>query len=66
MRKKKTNLQTLLETFIPFTILVCGLTLLFLKIGGWSIILGIPMVVIGVVFLIYSYDSLVAGNDEDY
>ncbi len=66
MRKRKNNFQLFLETFIPFTILAGGLVLLVLKIGGWSIILGIPMVVMGVVFLVYSYDSLTSSQDKDY
>lgn len=55
----------LLKTLIPLALLIGGLFLLFLNLAGWSIIFGIPMVVIGVVFLIYSYDELVTRRIHD-
>jgi drug/metabolite transporter (DMT)-like permease len=55
----------LLKTLIPLALLVGGLFLLFLNLAGWSIIFGIPMVVIGVVFLIYTYDELVTKRIHD-
>jgi len=47
------------RVLIPIVLLAGGLTLLALRIAGWSIIFGLPMVTFGVVFLIYTYDELV-------
>lgn len=34
-----------------------------LRLPGWSIILGLPMVIIGIVFLIYTYDEVMSNKD---
>lgn len=60
-------ISVLLRTLIPLALLIGGLFLLFLDLPGWSVIFGIPTVVIGVVFLVYSYDDLVSkriGGDN--
>lgn len=49
------------RVLIPIVLLVGGLALLALRIAGWSIIFGLPMVTFGVVFLIYTYDELVSN-----
>lgn len=50
----------LLKIIGPVVLLASGLALLALRIAGWSIILGLPMVVIGVVFMIYTYDEILS------
>lgn len=52
------------RVLIPIVLLGGGLFLLSLRIAGWSIIFGLPMVTFGVVFLIYTYDELVSGVVE--
>lgn len=44
---------------IPIILLSGGLILLTLKIPGWSLIFGLPITIIGTVFLIYTYDYFV-------
>lgn len=57
-------LNTLLITFLPLVLVIGGAIILISKIPGWSLILGLPMVVIGVVFLIYAYDEAVTRKLE--
>ena len=57
--------KLVLKTVVPIFILIGGIALLTLRIAGWSIIFGLPMVVIGVVFLIYTYDEIVSSSLGD-
>lgn len=58
-------IKLILKTVVPIFILSGGIALLTLRISGWSIIFGLPMVVIGVVFLIYTYDEVVSSKLGD-
>lgn len=49
-------IQQLPQLLISSSLFVGGLILLFLRIPGWSLIIGLPAVQIGLVFLIFSYD----------
>jgi hypothetical protein len=49
---------------IPIVFLISGIALLGLRISGWGTILGIPLVVFGSVFLIYTYDEVVSKHVE--
>lgn len=40
--------------------------MLAMRIAGWGIILGLPMVVFGVVFLIYTYDEALSKSVEEF
>lgn len=59
------NLVLLINVIIPLSLLIGGLVLLFAKIPGWGVILGLPMIVIGVIFLIYTYDEVSRIRSED-
>lgn len=48
-----------LRVIIPIVFLTSGLVLLSLRIPGWSIIFGLPLIVFGTVFLVYTYDEIV-------
>lgn len=54
-----------LRAVIPLALLGGGLALFVLRIAGWSIVFGLPMIVIGVVFLIYTYDDISRVHDEE-
>lgn len=43
---------------ISASLFIGGIVLLFLRIPGWSLIVGLPAVQIGLVFLIFSYDRM--------
>jgi hypothetical protein len=49
---------TLLRLIVPLVFLATGLILLYLALPGWSLIIGIPSIVFGIVFLLYTYDEL--------
>ena len=49
---------------LPIFLMIGGMLLLFLRISGWSIILGLPMLIMGTVFLIYTYDEVVQRRVE--
>ena len=53
-------IKLIFRGLLPVVLLLSGIVLLSLRIAGWSIIFGLPMVVIGVVFLIYTYDEVVS------
>jgi hypothetical protein len=44
--------------FLSLSLFIGGIVILFLKLPGWSIILGIPAVQIGLIFLIFSFDEI--------
>ena len=58
-------IKLVLKTIVPVFILGTGLFLLTMKLPGWGIILGLPMTIIGVVFLIYTYDEVVSSKFKD-
>lgn len=49
-----------IKILAPFAMMVCGLILLALRLAGWSIIIGLPITIIGIVLLIYAYDEIVS------
>ena len=49
---------------IPIVLIVCGVALLFAKIPGWGVLLGLPMVVMGTIFMIYAYDEMIQKEIE--
>lgn len=51
--------KLLYKIIIPVVFLTAGLVLLSLRIPGWSIIFGLPLIVFGTVFLVYTYDEIV-------
>lgn len=42
-----------------------GLILLYLAIPGWSLVLGLPAIIFGIVFLLYAYDSITGQINYD-
>lgn len=48
------------RVLIPIIVLGGGMYLLHLRITGWSLIFGLPITVIGVAFLIFTYDEVVS------
>lgn len=57
---KGQNIILIFKGLIPIIILSAGIAILALRITGWSLFLGLPMSVIGVVFLIIIYDDIVS------
>lgn len=57
-------IRLLLKGLLPVILVIGGITLLFLRLSGWSLVLGLPMTVIGSVFLIYTYDEVVQKRVE--
>jgi|WetSurSiteA1Bulk_404760.scaffolds.fasta_scaffold01457_3 hypothetical protein len=58
----------ILRVFVPMFLIATGLFFMTLHIPGWSLIVGLPLTLIGVVFLIYTYDEVIsrrAGVDLD-
>lgn len=53
-----------IQAILGVVLLAGGIILLALKIPGWSIIFGIPMVVISSVFIIYTYDDALSRRFE--
>lgn len=51
-------IRLVLKGLLPVVLVFSGLALLYLNLSGWSIILGLPMLVIGSVFIIYTYDDI--------
>jgi hypothetical protein len=53
------GIRLIYKGLLPIVLVAGGLVLLALRLSGWSLIFGLPMMVIGVVFIIYTYDELV-------
>lgn len=48
--------KNLIVAFSPVILLVGGVWLLSLRIPGWSLILGLPAVQLGIVLIVFSFD----------
>ncbi len=55
----------IIKLLIPLIFLTTGLALLYLAIPGWSLIVGIPSVIFGIVFLLYTYDEISSQSNFD-
>ncbi len=44
---------------IPIVLLVCGVIIFVAQISALNLLLGLPLIVIGAVLVIYSYDEIV-------
>lgn len=53
-------IKLIFRALIPIILLLSGLTLLALRIAGWSLIFGLPITIFGTVFLIYTYDEVIS------
>jgi len=64
----KHHLEHILKIFfkglIPLSLLFSGIVLLISKVSGWSLIAGLPLVVFGLVFSIYSYDEFLREEEN--
>ena len=47
---------------MPIIMLIGGIILLSLHLPGWSIILGLPVSIFGVIFMIYTYDEVITKS----
>lgn len=66
----KESFKLIIRGLFPVVLTFTGVSLLYLRIPGWSLILGFPVTLIGVALLIYAYDEAVSGtnsypNDKD-
>lgn len=58
--------RILLRGLIPITLVTSGVYLLVRGVPGWSMIIGVPMLIFGIVFIIYTYDEVVSKKvDRD-
>ena len=51
--------KLILRFLIPTILLISGIVLLTFSYSPWGTIIGFPMLIIGVVFLIYTYDEVI-------
>jgi hypothetical protein len=54
-----------IRLLMPFMFLATGLTLLYIAVPGWGLIIGIPSTVFGIVFLLYTYDDMTSQINYD-
>lgn len=57
---EKEKIKLVGRIIIPIIFLIAGLVILGFHLPGWSLIIGLPVTLFGVVFLIYAYDEVVA------
>jgi hypothetical protein len=50
--------KSLPSIFLSLSLFAGGIALLALRIPGWSLILGLPAVQIGLIFLIFTFDEI--------
>lgn len=53
-------IKLVFRAIIPIALLAGGLILISLRISGWSLIYGLPLLVFGMVMLIFTYDEVVS------
>ncbi len=51
-------IKLIFRGLLPLALFVGGVIVLGVKIGGWGLLLGIPLTVIGAIFLIYTFDDI--------
>lgn len=56
------SFRLIIRGLFPIVLILTGVSLLYLRIPGWSFIFGLPITIIGVAFLIYAYDEAVSGT----
>jgi hypothetical protein len=47
------------RVLVPIIILASGLIVLALRLSGWSLIFGLPLLITGFTFLIFTYDDII-------
>ena len=52
-------IKLLFRGIIPLASLISGVVLFVSEVSGWGLILGIPMIIIGMIMLIYTYDEAI-------
>ena len=57
--EQKLVIKLIFRCLIPLVILVSGVVVFSVRLSVWSALLGIPMVIIGMVLAIYTYDEVV-------
>ncbi len=45
---------------IPIVLLISGVVLFVSRVSAWGVILGLPLIVIGAVTVIYTYDEIIS------
>lgn len=54
-----TRIILFFRLLIPIILLVCGVIIFVARISIWNLILGLPLIVIGAILVIYTYDEIV-------
>jgi len=52
-------IKLIARIIIPIIMFIGGIIILSLHLPGWSIILGLPVSMFGIVFIIYTYDEVI-------
>ena len=55
-------IKLIARIIIPIIMFIGGIIILSLHLPGWSIILGLPVSMFGIVFIIYTYDEVITKN----
>lgn len=63
---KEVLVRIFLRVIVAVGLLVGGLILLAMRLPGWSIIFGLPMIIFGSVFIIYTYDEVLSRKLEPH
>jgi len=60
------TIRLIYKGLIPIVLVLGGIAILALRIQGWSLFLGLPMVVIGVIIMIYTYDEIAQKHIDPF
>ena len=62
MNKPSSFLRFILQIVICLALLGAGIVILALRIPGWSLLVGLPLIILGVIFLIFTIDAVARKN----
>ena len=62
MNKSSSFLRFILQIIISLSLLGGGIVILALRIPGWSLLMGLPPILLGVIFLIFTIDAVARKN----
>lgn len=58
--------KLIFRCLIPMTFLVVGYLMFSSSVRGWNLIFGLPLILFGAVFLLHTYDEVIARNIKPF
>ena len=64
--KNESVIKLIFRGVIPLALLISGVVILTSPLLGWSLLLGLPMLITGVAMVIFTYDEIISKKVYSY